>query len=72
MTIRIRPLTPKDASTYRELRLRALVGTADGTTVLTAEDTGEPGEADALGQRVARSLIDQGAKRILDEVYARD
>lgn len=52
------------------LRLRALVGTPDGRTLLTAEDTDTPGRANALGERVGRSLIDQGAKRILDEVYA--
>jgi len=52
------------------LRLRALVGTPDGKTLLTAEDVDAPGNADALGARVARSLIDQGARNILDKVYA--
>jgi len=52
------------------LYLRALVGTPDGRTMLTAEDTDEPGQADALGQRVGQSLIDQGAARILEKVYA--
>ena len=58
--------TPEDGG----LRLRALVGTPDGQTLLTAEDTDTPGRADVLGERVGQSLIDQGAKRILDEVYA--
>ncbi len=52
------------------LRLRALVGTPDGHTLLTAEDDDAPGRADALGARVGQSLVDQGAKSILDEVYA--
>lgn len=52
------------------LRLRALVGTPDGQTMLTAEDADAPEYADALGQRVGRSLIDQGARTILDSVYA--
>ena len=51
------------------LRLRALVGTPDGSVLLTAEDTDNPSQADPLGRRVAQSLIDQGAKRILDSVY---
>lgn len=51
------------------LRLRALVGTPDGSVLLTAEDTDNPSQADSLGRRVAQSLIDQGAKRILDSVY---
>jgi len=52
------------------LRLRALVGTADGRTLLTSEDSDSPERAEALGERVGDSLINQGAKRILDEVYA--
>lgn len=52
------------------LRLRALVGTPDGKTLITAEDSDDPAQADSLGERVGRSLIDQGAKAILDSVYA--
>jgi len=52
------------------LRLRALVGTPDGTTMLAAEDSDSPEAAAALGQRVGRDLIDQGAMEILDAVYA--
>lgn len=59
-----------DAPTPGRLRLRALVGTPDGRTMLTAEDDDTPDQADALGARVGQSLVDQGAKRILDEVYA--
>lgn len=51
------------------MRLRALVGTPDGSDLLTAEDEDSPVQADALGRRVAQSLLDQGAKRILDSVY---
>jgi len=59
-----------DAPGGGRLRLRALVGTPDGETMLTAEDSGDPGEADALGRRVGQSLIDQGAADILEAVYA--
>jgi len=60
--------TPDEAT----LRLRALVGTPDGGTLLTAEDAGAPGDADDLGRRVGQSLIDQGAAGILEAVYAEE
>jgi len=59
-----------EASPDDQLHLRALVGTPDGKTLLTAEATGSPGESDALGRRVGQDLIDQGAARILEAVYA--
>lgn len=59
-----------DALSPDRLRLRALVGTPDGRTLLTAEDIDAPERADDLGGRVGQSLIDQGARHILDEVYA--
>lgn len=59
-----------DALSPQRLRLRALVGTANGGTLLTAEDSDAPEQAEALGTRVGQSLIEQGARRILDEVYA--
>ncbi|MBS1270450.1 MAG: Porphobilinogen deaminase [Gammaproteobacteria bacterium] len=61
-----------DAVPLGRLRLRALVGTPDGQTLLTANGVDDPGQAEPLGARVAQSLIDQGAKNILDAVYARD
>lgn len=60
-----------DAVAKDHLRLRALVGTPDGTTILTAEDSDHPERAEALGDRVARSLLDRGAQGILDSVYGR-
>ena len=60
-----------DAPDRNLLRLRALVGTPDGETVLEAEHSDHPTKADEIGDRVARSLIEQGAPRILDSVYAR-
>ncbi|MDZ7842097.1 MAG: hydroxymethylbilane synthase [Gammaproteobacteria bacterium] len=59
-----------DALSPDRLRLRALVGTPDGRTLLTAEDIDAPERADELGGRVGQSLIDQGARQILDAVYA--
>jgi hydroxymethylbilane synthase len=59
-----------DTPASGRLRLRALVGTPDGKTLLNAEDSDSPERADELGARVGRSLIEQGARNILDEVYA--
>lgn len=59
-----------DTPSPDRLRLRALVGTPDGKILLTAEDVDAPDQADSLGARVGQSLIDQGAKCILEEVYA--
>lgn len=52
-----------------QLMVRGLVGEPDGNTILTAVETGSISDADAIGQKVARSLLDQGAKQILDVVY---
>lgn len=51
------------------LRLRGLVGSLDGTTLLRAERTGPAAEAAALGRALAEDLLDRGAREILEEVY---
>lgn len=51
------------------LHLRALVGAPDGSRMLEASATGDPEQADTLGQGVAESLLAQGAGEILAEVY---
>lgn len=57
--------------TERGLYLRGRVATVDGKTMLRAEDqsAGSLEAADALGKRVAKDLLQQGADRILAEVY---
>ncbi len=52
------------------MRVRGLVGELDGSRILRAEASGVPGEAVILGQDVANQLIEQGAQKILDSVYA--
>lgn len=52
-----------------ELWLRGLVGSVDGTTMLTVEYSGPAEDAEALGIRAAEDLISQGADKILAEVY---
>jgi len=51
------------------INLRGLVGLPDGSRVLRAESSALEADADALGQRVAESLLEQGADQILRAVY---
>ena len=51
--------------------LRALVGDPDGSRVLRSEADGPADQPQALGERVARALIECGAKAILDKAYGR-
>ncbi|ARB47307.1 MULTISPECIES: hydroxymethylbilane synthase [Alloalcanivorax] len=53
------------------LWLRGLVASENGDTVLRAEARAPREEAAALGVRVAESLLEQGAERILAELYQR-
>lgn len=55
---------------YAELRqgvlhLRGLVARPDGSTVIRAEASGAPEQAEALGRQVAAQLLEQGAREIL-------
>lgn len=52
-----------------EIRLRGLVGTLDGKTLLTNEQVGSVEDPEALGIAVAENLLAQGAAEILAEVY---
>lgn len=52
-----------------QLMVRGLVGEPNGDTILTAVETGKIADAEALGEKVAQSLLAQGAKQILDIVY---
>jgi hydroxymethylbilane synthase len=51
-----------------DLDLHAVVVSLDGQQAVRGRDHGPMSEALALGDRVARALIEQGASRILDEV----
>lgn len=52
--------------------LRGLVGNPEGTEVLRAEGYGSMHEPEALGIRIAEDLLDQGAGKILAEVYGNE
>lgn len=50
----------------QDLRLRALVGSPDGRTLLRCELSGPIVDAEVLGIRAAEELLERGAGRILD------
>lgn len=52
-----------------QLRLRAVVVSPDGKTVLREELPGAFMYAEVIGQEVAKALLGNGARKILDEVY---
>ncbi len=53
----------------RQLWLRGLVGSPDGTRVLRSEVTGSVDDPEAIGVLLAETLLAQGAGDILREVY---
>jgi len=58
-------LNSADDASEETLRIRALVAERDGSVVYRAEETGPAKDARAMGERVARDLIAQGADQIL-------
>lgn len=53
----------------RMLRVRARVGSLDGSRILASDRTGPCVPGNDLGVRVARDLIDQGARAIIDGIH---
>jgi hydroxymethylbilane synthase len=53
-----------------QLRLRGVVASVDGRSVIRASVAGSLEEPESLGTRVAEDLLRQGAQTILDEVAA--
>lgn len=54
------------------IRIRGLVASLDGSTVIQNQVEGAQSDAHALGTQLGEMLLDQGAKEILQEVYASD
>lgn len=52
------------------MTVRGLVGELDGSRILRANASGRAAEATRLGDEVAGQLIEQGARKILESVYA--
>lgn len=53
------------------VHLRGLVASTDGQIVVQAEDFASAGDAEALGVRVAETLLSRGAERILRDLYGK-
>lgn len=52
-----------------QLQLRGLVGAPNGSIMLRAQADGSDSDPEALGERVANELLQQGASEILEQVY---
>jgi len=52
------------------IRLLGVVASPDGNEIIRAESSGPVAEAEALGQRLGATLLERGARAILDNVYA--
>ncbi len=52
------------------VRLRGLVGTVDGSEIVRGDIRGPASDADRLGTALAEELLDHGARRILQDLYA--
>lgn len=52
------------------LHIQGLVASPDGRTIIRASEQGDPINAQALGERVAKKLLDSGARIILDALIA--
>jgi len=50
------------------IELRGLVGWPNGSAIVRGEISGPAGEAAALGEQLARELLERGARPILDEL----
>ena len=54
----------------RQLHLRAIVASADGSVIIRQEGSGTTFQAADIGARLAEALIENGAREILDDVGA--
>ena len=55
-----------------QLWLRGLVGAVDGSEIIRGEVRGKVEQYETLGVELAESLLERGAKAILQQVYAQD
>ncbi|MFC3681922.1 hydroxymethylbilane synthase [Bacterioplanoides pacificum] len=55
-----------------QLNLRGLVGSVDGQQMLTTDQSGHRDDAEAIGIRAAEHLLQQGAGKILEQVYGHE
>ncbi|MCX7822348.1 MAG: hydroxymethylbilane synthase [Syntrophobacterales bacterium] len=53
------------------IKLKGMIASLDGSVILRDEVLGKPTEAEIIGNRLARRLLDRGGKEILQSVYGR-
>ncbi len=54
----------------KDVHLRGLVGAVDGSEIIKSEITGPIEQGEALGNTLAQELLNRGADKILQQVYA--
>jgi len=64
------PIAGSAVMKNHSITLTGLVASLDGKRVFRASLTGDPGEAVDIGIKLARVLLDRGAKEVLDEIYS--
>jgi hydroxymethylbilane synthase len=52
--------------------LRGLIADTAGKKIIRGDTTRNPIEAEDIGMRLARDLLDRGGKEILQEIYGND
>jgi len=62
------PVAGYSTITGDRIELRGLVGWPNGSAIVRGEISGPAGEAAALGEQLARELLERGARPILDEL----
>lgn len=55
-----------------QLHLRGLVGAIDGSEIIESDISGSINDGEALGEKLAQTLLGLGAQRILKQVYGND
>jgi hydroxymethylbilane synthase len=65
------PIAAYGRKTGSTLRLEGMVATVDGKTLIRHQVTGPVEETETLGMKLAETLLEMGAKTILDDIYGR-
>ncbi len=64
------PIAVYGESLNGALRLRGLIASVDGKELIKDEISGDPGDSESLGRRLAEKLLRSGGEAILKRIYA--
>ncbi len=64
------PITAHAVVAWNRLEMIGLVATPDGRELMRDQIEGDPKEPETTGERLAESLLKQGAQRIIDQILA--